>query len=492
MVPAVAVGQLHDPGRPTVGQRFRSRIRGGDRRAAGGVAMTSTGRPDESVLWRSVAATLEELIIPALRPGFERDNARQLVGLCRYAQASHDDVTDRRAEKLATVVGPTDAEAADLPGLLGTAADLLVDAISTPDDPVVRDRADAVRAHLTSILEEDIAEAAPLLETFSGHAPMDIPDDEVDVPEAPALRAWFADVLGAPVELTASVMVGGHSRRMLSVRVTADGVAYDLIVRIEQGGMFGTEGTSEAKVMRALAEAGYPAPRVRWIVTDPEVLGQPFFVMDRVPGSPVIEDPQVVDTYIRRLQELHQLDPALVENGLGPVPATPEAAISAMIDHWLGIYRDSVDVRIPLLEESAEWLRRHLRPTGPTAIVHGDPGPGNFLHVDGEITALTDWELAHYGDPAEDWTYFGAIRARRMHDVATWRAKFAEQADVEIDDRDWLAWEAFNQLKGACVNLTALRIFTEGVSTTPNLLAIGTAVHLRFLNRLTEIVATLR
>jgi hypothetical protein len=42
------------------------------------------------------------------------------------------------------------------------------------------------------------------------------------------------------------------------------------------------------------------------------------------------------------------------------------------------------------------------------------------------------------------------------------------------------------------VNLTALRIFNEGVSTTPNLLAIGTAVHLRFLNRLTEIVGQLR
>lgn len=454
--------------------------------------MTAAGRPDETALWRSVAATLEELIIPALRPGFERDNARQLVGLCRYAQSSQVDVAHQRAKGLATVLGPATPAATDLPGLLGTAADLLVDALSAPDDAAVRDRADAVRAHLTASLEEDIAEAAPLLETFSGHTPMDIPDDEVDVPEAPALRAWFADVLGSPVELTASVMVGGHSRRMLRVRVTADGTAHDLIVRIEQGGMFGTEGTSEAKVMRAVADAGYPAPRVRWIVTDPEVLGQPFFVMDLVPGSPVIEDPQVIDTYIRRLHELHRLDPAIAEDGLGPVPAAPEDAISAMIDHWLGIYRDSVDVRIPLLEEAAEWLREHLRPTGPTAIVHGDPGPGNFLHVDGEITALTDWELAHYGDPAEDWTYFGAIRARRMHDVATWRTKFTEQADVKIDDRDWLAWEAFNQLKGACVNLTALRIFTEGVSTTPNLLAIGTAVHLRFLNRLTEIVATLR
>ncbi len=43
------------------------------------------------------------------------------------------------------------------------------------------------------------------------------------------------------------------------------GARDDLVVRIEQGGMFGTEGEPEARVMRALAETGFPAPPVRWI-----------------------------------------------------------------------------------------------------------------------------------------------------------------------------------------------------------------------------------
>ena len=288
------------------------------------------------------------------------------------------------------------------------------------------------------MLAEDIAEAAPLMETFSGHTPIDASEEAVEVPEAPALKAWLEQTLGTPVELAVSVMVGGHSRRMLNAKVTANGEVQQLIVRIEQGGMFGTEGTSEAKVMKAVAEAGYAAPTVRWIVTDSDVLGQPFFVMDRVAGSPVVEDQAVIDTYIATLGNLHQLDPSIAVEGLGPVPATPEDAISANVDHYLGIYRDSVQVRIPLLEEAAEWLRANLRPTGPVSLVHGDPGVGNFLHVDGEITSLTDWELTHYGDPAEDWTYFGAIRGRKMHDVATWRAKFAEHAGRE-DRRPRLA-----------------------------------------------------
>jgi aminoglycoside phosphotransferase (APT) family kinase protein len=450
--------------------------------------MTVADRPDEAALWRSVQATLEDLVIPALQPGFERDSARQLVGLCRYAQAGATATADDRAAGLAEVLGNGTT---DLPGLLSDAAEVLVDAVRD-HSPSGSRRAHVVREHLKDVLAEDIAVAAPLLETFSGHAPVDASEDAVEVPEAGALRTFFERELGRPVELAASVMVGGHSRRMLHVRLAAGGAEQQLVVRIEQGGMFGTEGTSEARVMQALADAGYPAPTVRWIVPETDVIGQPFFVMDRVAGSPVVTDPAVVGTYIRRLDDLHRLDPALAQDGLGPVPSTPEAAISAMVDHWLGIYRGAVRARNPLLEEAAEWLRLNLKPTGPVSLVHGDPGVGNFLHVDGTITALTDWELAHYGDPAEDWTYLGAIRGRRMHDVDTWRAMFAEHAGVKVDDRDWLAWEAFNQFKGACVNTTALRIFNEGVSTTPNLLAIGTAVHLRFLNRLTELVGLLR
>jgi hypothetical protein len=60
---------------------------------------------------------------------------------------------------------------------------------------------------------------------------------------------------------------------------------------------------------------------------------------------------------------------------------------------------------------------------------------------------------------------------------------------VRHDDEVWRSWEAFNSFKGACANLTALRLFREGIATTPNLLAIGTAVHFRFLKRLSELVA---
>jgi len=37
-----------------------------------------------------------------------------------------------------------------------------------------------------------------------------------------------------------------------------------------------------------------------------------------------------------------------------------------------------------------------------TVLCHGDVGPGNFLHDGDRVTALLDWEFAHFGDPMDD------------------------------------------------------------------------------------------
>lgn len=442
--------------------------------------MTAPARPDDAVLWRCVEETLDRIVGPALAPGYERDSARQLAGLARYALGRRAAREAERAAEVGGVLGS--AAVAGWPDVLARASNALVGGAADP----------RLRECLMRYLAEDIVEAKPLLDTFSGHDVTDVPADVADVPEAAALREWLAAALDAPVDqFSAALMVGGHSRRMLDVRATSAGRQHALVVRIEQGGMFATEGLTEARVMAALSDAGLPVARVRWIETRAEVLGQPFFVMDRVAGSATHDD-RALDEYIRALHELHQAEPTLGVAGLGPVPDSPVHAVALALDHWTAVYEANSAVRIPLLDEAGAWLRAHLRPTGAVSIVHGDPGPGNFLHDGERIAALTDWELAHYGDAAEDWTYFGAIRARKLHDVATWRAIIRAQTGVEYDDVTWGCWHAFNLYKGACVNLTALRLFRDGITTTPNLLAIGIAVQLRFLAQLVERIDELR
>jgi len=339
-------------------------------------------------------------------------------------------------------------------------------------------------------LDEDVKAAAPLLELFTGHHR----DPEGGPPAAdPELVGRLAEFIteraGRGVRLEqVNVISGGFSRLMLDVRWTGG----HGVVRIEQDGMFGTEGRREAAVMRILSAHGYPGPAVLWEEPDPGVLGHPFFVMEYVDGRARTDD-EGLDDVLRAMARLHGLDrPAVDEiaalDGLAP-GGEPDQAIAAQLRHWHEVYRSAVSRPIPLLEQGFAWLRVNLRATGPSVIVHGDPGPGNALQGSGGVAAVIDWEFAHAGDAAEDWAYLALIRGRRLGSPQSWQARLAVTVGVEYGASAWRAWEAFNQVKGACVNLTALDVFRRAARPTPDLLAIGVAVHLRFLSRAVELTA---
>ncbi len=264
------------------------------------------------------------------------------------------------------------------------------------------------------------------------------------------------------------------------------------VVRIEQDGMFATEGRREASVMRILRARGYPVPAILWEEPDPGVLGHPFFVMEFVEGRARTDD-EGLDDVLRAMARLYGLGQAAVDevaalDGI-PVGCGPEQVIEAQLRHWHDVYSSAVSYPIPLLERGFAWLRANLRPTGPPVIVHGDPGPGNALADATGVAAVIDWELAHAGDAAEDWAYLALIRGRRLGSPQQWKDRIAAAAGVAYDEPTWRAWEAFNSVKGACVNLTALDVFRRTARPHPDLLAIGVAVHLRFLSRAVELTA---
>ncbi len=336
--------------------------------------------------------------------------------------------------------------------------------------------------------DEDVKEAAPLLELFTGHHR----DPEGGPPQADPelvgrLAEWIAERAGSGARLEdVTVISGGFSRLMLDVRWTGG----HGVVRIEQDGMFATEGRREAAVMRILRARGYPVPAIMWEEPGPGVLGHPFFVMEHVAGRARTDDAGL-DDMLRSLAQLYRLGREAVDEiaALDGLPAgrEPEQAIDAQLRHWHDVYRSAVDYPIPLLERSFAWLRANLRATAPSVIVHGDPGPGNALQNEDGVAAVIDWELAHAGDAAEDWAYLALIRGRRLGSPQSWKTRLAATVGVEYDEQTWRAWEAFNSVKGACVNLTALDVFRGTTRPTPDLLAIGVAVHLRFLSRAVEL-----
>jgi len=280
----------------------------------------------------------------------------------------------------------------------------------------------------------------------------------------------------------------GHSRAMH--RVDTDGGTF--VVRVEQGGVFGTRSGEEFGLMRGLADAGYPVAPALWYEPTGDVLGQPFFVMGFVEGEELADeramDESTAADFVRVLAELHAVDWEGAGIKTDIVPDSPSVATHLQIERWADIYRAAAPTVIPLLEEAAAWLHRHAPPLERVSVVHGDAGPGNVVQANGRIVAVTDWEFAHLGDPAEDWSFCLAMRGARTMPRETWMALFDQIAGVRMNEETWTYWEAFNLFKGACANTTCLAVFESGANRAPNMAIIGTVLHRSFLRRLVDLV----
>ena len=303
------------------------------------------------------------------------------------------------------------------------------------------------------------------------------------------LGEFLSGVLGRRVEVVSLSRISvGHSRAMYRAALQ-DGSS--LIVRREQGGVFGSSSAEEYRVMGGLHAAGYPVAEVVAYEPTGAVLGEPFFVMKDLGSGRPGADERVVDEgvardFVRTMAQLHSIDPASLP--FTHVPMDPSQATHLQIDRWHGIYRSASEVSVPLLDDAARWLHRHAPPLERLATVHGDAGPANFVHDEGKVVAITDWEFVHPGDPAEDWMFCIALRGATTMSEDRWLQLFAEETGVHYDPPTIRYWKAFNFFKGACANRTTLAIFERGTNRNPNMAIIGTTLHQLFLRRLVALI----
>ena len=200
-----------------------------------------------------------------------------------------------------------------------------------------------------------------------------------------AQEVWFVDTCAR----------GGGGRQFVLRRSAGGGALED------------SELGLEFAVLAALADRGVPVPRVYFSELDPSSLGRPYFVMDRVGGTPVghispRERPRVARELGAWLARLHELEPAELVPQL-PRPDGTAAATRGELARWERVYLRRRPGPVPLLGALLGWLDVHVpADDSPPRLLWGDAGPHNIL-VDGpHITGLLDWELAHVGDPLED------------------------------------------------------------------------------------------
>lgn len=255
------------------------------------------------------------------------------------------------------------------------------------------------------------------------------------------LKEWVAEATGGTVR-SWDALAGGASRKTWAVDVERDGRTLPLVVRADTGrGPFsGTPFTlaRESAIYRALAGTGVPVPRLHAQLADVDAL-----LLDRLPGSDdlsTVGGPEelrsVVDSFMDALAGLHCVDVAGLDLPGYVRPTTGPQHATADLDAWERI-AGGLEGNDPFVRFTLGWLRRCAPgDVQRTVLVWGDAGPGNFLHHEGAVSALLDWELAHVGDPMDDIAFLYTrvhLLQQPFGDMAANLRRYAAGAGLDVD-----------------------------------------------------------
>lgn len=279
-----------------------------------------------------------------------------------------------------------------------------------------------------------------------------------------------------------------------------------IIRRDPSSSLIETERSTEHLAYTAFHGTDVPVPRPLFLETEKNPwLGQPFFVMEEVPGCQSGFDAFQRKPYSDLIETIGERKWTI----LGRIAAAEPAAVGLLdtmdapapdecwrreLDRWTKVIDDDELAPQPIARAAMRWMRRNPPPPPDRLhVVHGDYRTGNFLYNElGEVRAILDWEMCHLGDPLEDlawaltplWGWPNAQRPGKL--IARDRAiAFWEQASgLRADPAALRWWEVFACIKGLGIWISSSYEFHHAKNQDPIMIIPGwycTDVHNRIL-----------
>ena len=170
----------------------------------------------------------------------------------------------------------------------------------------------------------------------------------------------------------------------------------------------------EFLVLTVLEGAGLPVPKAYALCGDREVVGTPFFLMERMRGRvfrrndlPELSREDRAPIYramAATMKQLHAIDP--IARGLGNYGKT-SGYYSRQVATWSRQVEAARTRETPALDQLVAWLPQNLAADDEVRISHGDFRIENLMFHESEprVIAILDWELSTLGPPLADAGY---------------------------------------------------------------------------------------
>lgn len=291
----------------------------------------------------------------------------------------------------------------------------------------------------------------------------------------------------------------GHSAEMMTLGVVTrrDGrdERQDVVLRLRPRPPALLEPYDLARqftILRALADTPVRVPRALWLEPTGDVLGRPFFVMERVGGEVYEMEPpadateqtvvRMCQSLIEQVAAIHAVD--LGRTGLNTLD-DGVGHLDRELGHWAAEMNRVKRGPLPALERlHRELVACQPAPCSKVTLVHGDAKPGNFAFTDGEVSAVFDWEMTTVGDPLTDIGWLEMLWMQPVginsHPAAlsidALLVHYESVSGVAVTNRPW--YRALNAFKMAVICLIGAMLIEDGHSDDQKLVlaAYGTSL----------------
>ncbi|MDO7836311.1 phosphotransferase family protein [Sphingobium sp. HBC34] len=220
---------------------------------------------------------------------------------------------------------------------------------------------------------------------------------------------------------------GMSSETWLLAAIAPDGSNRDWVLRIQPRARQVYQDPSIARqfdVIRCLSQVpGLPVPAGVALEQDADILGAPFFLMERAPGkappdgyhtqgllaeATPAQRESMWEQGVSLLARLHAVDVTPFDFLAWPDGPAGDG-IAQELARWDAYLAWSGVPRLGIYDRALRWLDDHRPPAAGTGFAWGDARPCNILYADGKATALLDWETASIGTAETDlgwWLFY--------------------------------------------------------------------------------------